>query len=710
MEDANITMMSSRRTTRSQTTPTLSRRPGLRQRKRSCPLPPTSPSTRFDEKDSRQKKGVRASISENGVHADENISPAAKERFRVIILGAGISGLACARELVERGYDVMILEARNRPGGRLKSVPLSLTPRVDNDPKSEEYIPRATRHPLNQRYNFFNDSPTHISSSTKPEVCLVDMGGAFIHGTEENPILDLCKRIGISTSHAMDGDECLLLEYQNAGWPVNLEKDSKVQKRFNYVLEQAFEMSQQIIALSKENSNCQQANSSYQHEIPVNGGKEEIAGGKKNEKVSSVKEEIDCKQMKTNHERVDLPFPKDADYSTSFGSLFRYVASNGKFDIMKHDTAFQKLESTGGYPINSTEANLFQWHVANLEMSCGTSLDSLGLTWNDDEQYGFDGAHVLLEEGFGCMVESLADGLNIEYGVEVTGVRIVCTEESIKSENKNENESQPAGIEKKLWTDRDHIEVTDRSSPLIRRSTQSNKGEFTCGRMNIGSFTESHRRRRTSDAKIDMPPEEVHEMKKKQRIEVDEKELFSKVEVKTQSGLILEADAIVCTLPLGVLAIPPSEVGHIKFEPPLPKRKQDAISCLGFGKYNKCALSFPFIFWSSRDNFIGIIGAPVAGTNILFCNVSVIHDLPVIVLIFGGPYADYMENLTDETVVNECMDVLKRVWGTQHRKSVQNISMTSPRVSDNSIPNPIDYAVTRWGKDRYARGAFSLYV
>ncbi len=38
---------------------------------------------------------------------------------RVIIIGAGISGLAAASRLNELGYNVTILESRNRLGGRI---------------------------------------------------------------------------------------------------------------------------------------------------------------------------------------------------------------------------------------------------------------------------------------------------------------------------------------------------------------------------------------------------------------------------------------------------------------------------------------------------------------------------------------------------------------------------------------------------------------
>ncbi|MEW5848971.1 MAG: FAD-dependent oxidoreductase [Myxococcota bacterium] len=41
---------------------------------------------------------------------------------RVVVLGGGISGLVVALELMERGFDVLVLEARNRPGGRIHTV------------------------------------------------------------------------------------------------------------------------------------------------------------------------------------------------------------------------------------------------------------------------------------------------------------------------------------------------------------------------------------------------------------------------------------------------------------------------------------------------------------------------------------------------------------------------------------------------------------
>jgi monoamine oxidase len=42
----------------------------------------------------------------------------------VAVLGAGLAGLAAARDLASGGADVIVLEARDRPGGRVEAVPL----------------------------------------------------------------------------------------------------------------------------------------------------------------------------------------------------------------------------------------------------------------------------------------------------------------------------------------------------------------------------------------------------------------------------------------------------------------------------------------------------------------------------------------------------------------------------------------------------------
>jgi len=43
-------------------------------------------------------------------------------RKRVVVLGAGIAGLVTAYELKQQGHDVVVLEAQNRVGGRVRAA------------------------------------------------------------------------------------------------------------------------------------------------------------------------------------------------------------------------------------------------------------------------------------------------------------------------------------------------------------------------------------------------------------------------------------------------------------------------------------------------------------------------------------------------------------------------------------------------------------
>ena len=44
-----------------------------------------------------------------------------KTDYQVIVIGAGAAGLATARSLQDAGYEVLILEARDRIGGRIQT-------------------------------------------------------------------------------------------------------------------------------------------------------------------------------------------------------------------------------------------------------------------------------------------------------------------------------------------------------------------------------------------------------------------------------------------------------------------------------------------------------------------------------------------------------------------------------------------------------------
>lgn len=88
----------------------------------------------------------------------------------VLVIGAGISGLAAARQLKEAGFTVTVLEAQDRVGGRLRS--------------------------------------------NRTLGIAFDEGASWIHGIDGNPITGLAEKAGMTSAHTDDED---ILSYDLGG-------------------------------------------------------------------------------------------------------------------------------------------------------------------------------------------------------------------------------------------------------------------------------------------------------------------------------------------------------------------------------------------------------------------------------------------------------------------------------------------------------------
>jgi monoamine oxidase len=55
-------------------------------------------------------------------YSDSTATPGSGKPKRVVVVGAGIAGLVAAYELMNRGHEVHVLEARLRPGGRVYTL------------------------------------------------------------------------------------------------------------------------------------------------------------------------------------------------------------------------------------------------------------------------------------------------------------------------------------------------------------------------------------------------------------------------------------------------------------------------------------------------------------------------------------------------------------------------------------------------------------
>ncbi len=551
---------------------------------------------------------------------------------KVIVIGAGMSGLAAARELQHRRYNVIVIEARSRIGGRVWGSPLQTSVTTEktkkNEKKRNDFHPHSLHafHPNDHEDDDKKTTTTQsLSAATASEVATtetetvtyVDLGGALIHGTAGNPLSQLCVQLGVATSDNLS--ESLLLD--NNGWPVDPKQDEKVSQCFNEALDKTF---QQIMARQQKN----------------------------------VSEDLGQAQATTiNHKakrRRTLEHDDDNHHHEQDNQLSD-DAAEGNFGHLFHTIAVDE------YGASIVESPLWTWHQANLELSCGASFDQLGYTWNDDEAYGYEGAHVSLRNSWKTVVEALAEPLSIAYDCQVTAIEIieesrptvVAPDANATNNRKHKETLRPASPSRKSR----RLQGEDANIRRSRRSTKQTQA-FTVHSYSSLSYDDTslqHPERR----KPKLPP---------------------KVRVTLHNGAVLEADAVVCTIPLGVL-----KTNTIQFIPPLPDVKKKAIADMGCGLLNKCILSFPQVFWQDTD-FLGLAGED---TPFLILNGHKITGKPILIFMFGGESAfDVDADWCDTDLVEECMNVLRK------------ISKTPP-------PQPLDYIVTRWGQDAFARMCFS---
>ncbi|KAK9158594.1 hypothetical protein Scep_005168 [Stephania cephalantha] len=135
------------------------------------------------------------------------VAPAIKDKVvvegskaNVIVIGAGLAGLAAARQLMAFGFKVVVLEGRKRAGGRV------YTKKMEGGSRS----------------------------------AAADLGGSVLTGTLGNPLGILARQLGYALHKVRD--KCPL--YCPDGKPVDPEMDSKIETAFNRFLDKASRLRQ----------------------------------------------------------------------------------------------------------------------------------------------------------------------------------------------------------------------------------------------------------------------------------------------------------------------------------------------------------------------------------------------------------------------------------------------------------------------------------
>jgi len=497
--------------------------------------------------------------------------PIPQKTGKVIVIGAGIAGLTAAQQLQSFGMEVVVLEARDRVGGRIATF------------RKGSYI--------------------------------ADLGAMVVTGLGGNPITVLSKQVNMELSKI--SQKCPL--YESNGTTVPKDKDEMVEREFNRLLEATSYLSHQLdfnycndqpVSLGEsmewviklQEKSVKEKQLKYWKEII--GVQEQLKTNQSRLLVVKEKLAESHKHYKELEDQTNRDTTQEFAYRTKTRDLQNYLAEFDKL-IAEEKELEEKIQEYDGSPpsdiyLSSRDRQIIDWHFANLEFANATPLTNLSLKhWDQDDGFAFTGYHLTVRNGYSCVPVALSEGLDIKLNTAVRQIRY----------------SQGG------------CEVT------------------------------------TNNARNNTNP------------------------------VTYKADAVLCTLPLGVLkqAIAPNQTGApnmISFNPPLPDWKTEAISRLGYGNLNKVVLCFDRIFWDNTSNLFGHVGSTTAsrGELFLFWN---LYKAPVLLALVAGEAAAIMENVSDDVIVGRCIAVLKGIFGT------------------TNVPTPKETVVTRWRADPWSRGSYS---
>jgi monoamine oxidase len=169
--------------------------------------------------------------------------------------------------------------------------------------------------------------------------------------------------------------------------------------------------------------------------------------------------------------------------------------------------------------------------------------------------------------------------------------------------------------------------------------------------------------------------------------------------VQSANGVIVEAEVdgqalhfegshVLVTLPLGVL-----KAGRVAFDPPLSAARQDAVARLGFGNFEKIAMTFEHAFWED--------GTP-PGTHLYFLSANTDYPMefpffldyqhaigqPALVGFATADFARHFVQLTPDAIQARAMAILREAYGA-------------------AIPDPLAALTSSWGNDPYTLGCYS---
>ena len=302
--------------------------------------------------------------------------------------------------------------------------------------------------------------------------------------------------------------------------------------------------------------------------------------------------------------------------------------------------------------LSDQEHALLRWYCENAQYALGSDLKDLSMMfWDTDENYAFEGDHVLLKQGYSSLAEHLLSKCK-KYG---DSFKLVKSFPVGRLEFARNSVSHP--YQEQVGSSIARVDLSDTCSVTSQDGRTSYNFDFVVSAVPLGVLKDS------ADSSLSVS---------------------SSSDSKANNRLT--------------------------FEPPLPYSKRDAINNVGFGLLNKVYLQFPTAFWRRPGDRHTLQGTPFLGKGSeSFGNTSGLNpqhymfldvgrtlnrdeeDPPAILMtLISGSEAVAAEQLSDEALAHDVLSTLRHLY------------------CNVDVPEPMKVKITRWGSDEFSRGCYTF--
>lgn len=344
-----------------------------------------------------------------------------KRREKIVVIGAGISGLIAAQKLQSFGFEVLILEARDRVGGRVATF------------RKGQFIS--------------------------------DIGAMVVTGIYGNPITILAKQLDLELKKIKS--QCPL--FGPNGKLISKNKDEIIEREFNKILECTSYLSH-VLDINYANNEPVSLGQAMEWIIKLQEKKIKMKKINYLKNIKEIQQEVisneqaisDCNEdikafrgtlyqvqerlliPSTEQERLDLEFERRQIVRDL--TKKRKEKAEKKKRNLELDAKLQELENVSppsDVYLSSEDRQILDWHFANLEFANATPLQELSLKhWDQDDDFEFIGHHTTVLNGYSCVPIALSRDLDIRLNTAVTKIKYNETGVEVTAENLKTNNSQ----------------------------------------------------------------------------------------------------------------------------------------------------------------------------------------------------------------------------------------------------------------------------